>query len=170
MKLRIATGLAVAALAAIAVAGCTSPAPAPVEAPVETTTEPTQPETSAATGAAATTLMTAMSTLGEIVVDQAGMTVYQYDMDTQGAGVSTCTGVCATTWPAVTSESSGGPAVEGVTGEVSTITGVEGETQVVLNGWPLYYFSGDTAAGDTNGQGFGGIWWVLTPAGERFTG
>lgn len=168
MKLRIATGLAVAAVAALAVAGCTSPAPAPVEAPVETTM-PTETETSAATGTEATTLMTAMSTLGEIVVDQAGMTVYQYDMDTQGAGVSTCTGVCATTWPAVTS-ASGGPAVEGVTGEVSTITGAQGETQVVLNGWPLYYYSGDTAAGDTNGQGFGGIWWVLTPAGERFTG
>ena len=89
-----------------------------------------------------------------------------FDDDTQGAGASTCEGQCAANWPAVTTDSDA-PAVEGVTGEVGTITGVDGATQVTLNGWPLYYFAGDAAAGDVNGQGVGGIWWVLSPAGER---
>jgi predicted lipoprotein with Yx(FWY)xxD motif len=57
-----------------------------------------------------------------------------------------------------------------VTGEIGTITGVDGSTQVTLNGWPLYYYAGESAAGDTNGQGVGGVWWVLTPEGEKIGG
>jgi len=156
MKLRIATGLAVAA-AAIVLAGCSSPA---AEAPADTGTSV---ESDSSSG---TTLTTADTDLGEIVVDGEGMTVYMYDSDTQGSGTSTCEGQCATNWPAVTTESDE-PEVEGVTGEVGTITGVDGSTQVTLNGWPLYYYAGDSAAGDVNGQGVGDVWWVLTPAGEK---
>lgn len=111
-------------------------------------------------------LMTADSSLGSIVVDGEGMTVYMFDKDTQGADASTCEGECADNWPAVTVDSEA-PEVEGVTGEVGTITGVDGETQLTLNGWPLYYFAGDSAAGDVNGQGVNDVWWVLTPDGER---
>lgn len=111
-------------------------------------------------------LMVADSELGEIVVDAKGMTVYMFDSDTQDAGESTCEGQCATNWPAVTTD--GDPvAGEGVTGELGTITGVDGATQVTLNGWPLYYFAGDSAAGDVAGQGVNDVWWVLSPAGER---
>ena len=111
-------------------------------------------------------LMVADSSLGEIVVDAEGMTVYMFDTDTQGAGESTCEGQCATNWPAVTTE--GDPvAGDGVTGELGTITGVDGATQVTLNGWPLYYFAGDSAAGDVAGQGVNDVWWVLSPEGER---
>ena len=114
-------------------------------------------------------LTIAGSPLGEIVIDGDGMTVYMFDSDTQGSGTSTCEGECATNWSAVTSDSEE-PIVEGVTGEVGTITGVDGSTQVTLNGWPLYYFSGDAAVGDANGQGMGGVWWVLSPAGEPIRG
>jgi len=62
------------------------------------------------------------------------------------------------------------PELDGITGMVGTITGIDGEPQLTLNGWPLYYFAGDAAPGDTNGQGVGGVWWVLTPAGELITG
>lgn len=111
-------------------------------------------------------LMVSDSELGEIVVDAKGMTVYMFDSDTQDAGESTCEGQCATNWPAVTTD--GDPvAGEGVTGELGTITGVDGATQVTLNGWPLYYFAGDSAAGDVAGQGVNDVWWVLSPAGER---
>jgi predicted lipoprotein with Yx(FWY)xxD motif len=128
------------------------------------TAAPTEEE--AASNAA---LTTADSDLGEIVVDGEGMTVYMFDSDTQGSGTSTCEGQCATNWPAVTTDSDE-PVVEGVTGEVGTITGVDGSTQVTLNGWPLYYYAGDAAAGDTTGQGVGDVWWVLTPAGEKIGG
>lgn len=167
MKLRIASGLAVAALA-VALAGCSgaatdAPAGDGYGAPAETAA-PT--EDSATTGAV---LTTADSDLGEIVVDGEGMTVYMFDSDTQGGDASTCEGQCAANWPAVTTDSEE-PVVEGVTGEVSTITGVDGSTQVTLNGWPLYYFAGDAAAGDTNGQGVNDVWWALTPAGEKIAG
>ena len=39
-------------------------------------------------------------------------------------------------------------------------------TQVTYNGWPLYLFSGDSDPGDTNGQGQGGVWFVLDPTGN----
>ena len=165
MKLRIAAGLAVAALA-VALTGCTTPA---AEEPPADTGTSTEAETEAPEEMSSAVLTTADSSLGEIVVDGEGMTVYMFDSDTQGADVSVCEGECATNWPAVTTDSDS-PEVEGVTGEVGTITGVDGSTQVTLNGWPLYYFIGDEAAGDTNGQGVNDVWWVLTPAGERFAG
>lgn len=170
MKLRIASGLAVAALA-VALAGCSATAGTDSEAPAGdgygAPAETASPTEESDAGEAA--LTTADSDLGEIVVDGEGMTVYMFDSDTQGAGASTCEGQCATNWPAVTTDSEE-PVVEGVTGEVGTITGVDGSTQVTLNGWPLYYFAGDSAAGDTTGQGVGGVWWVLTPAGEKIGG
>ena len=114
-----------------------------------------------------TSLMTADTSLGTIVVDDAGMTVYEFDSDTQNSGVSSCTGACLTTWPPVNADTI--PALDGVTGAVATITATDGSTQVTLNGWPLYYFSGDAAPGDTNGQGVEDIWWVLTPDGTPIT-
>jgi len=163
MKLRMITGLAVTALA-VALAGCSSPT---ADEPAD---EGTSVETEAPdTGSTDVLLMTADSSLGEIVVDGEGMTLYMFDSDTQGGDASTCEGQCATNWPAVTTDSDD-PAVEGVTGEIGTITGVDGSTQATLNGWPLYYYAGDSAAGDTNGQGVGGLWWVLTPAGEKIGG
>jgi predicted lipoprotein with Yx(FWY)xxD motif len=166
MKLRIAGGLAAAALAVL-LAGCTAPA---AEEPAEdegTSVETEAPDTGSDYSDAL--LTTADSDLGEIVVDGEGMTVYMFDNDTQGGDASTCEGECAANWPAVTTDSDV-PAVDGVTGDVGTITGVEGETQVTLNGWPLYYFAGDSAAGDVNGQGVNGVWWVLTPDGEKVGG
>ena len=41
-----------------------------------------------------------------------------------------------------------------------------GKKQVTIDGVPLYYFSGDTKAGDTNGQGVGGIWFVVDATGK----
>jgi predicted lipoprotein with Yx(FWY)xxD motif len=165
MNLRIAAGLAVAALA-VALTGCTTPA---AEEPPADTGTSTEAETEAPDETSSAVLTTADSSLGEIVVDGEGMTVYMFDNDAQGADVSVCEGECATSWPAVTTDSDA-LEVEGVTGEVGTIEGVDGSTQVTLNGWPLYYFIGDEAAGDTNGQGVNEVWWVLTPDGERFAG
>ena len=48
----------------------------------------------------------------------------------------------------------------------------DGKQQVTYNGHPVYRFSGDQKAGDTNGQGvnvFGGSWYVLTATGNRVT-
>lgn len=171
MTSRITSAALAAGLLVVALAGCASSTPDTSPPPAGS---PAQVEPSATAGStgdpgsptAAAELMVTDSSLGEIVVDAEGMTVYMFDNDTQGSGTSSCEGQCAENWPAVTTEADA-PAVDGVTGEVGTITGVDGATQVTLNGWPLYSFAGDSVPGDLAGQGVNGVWWVLSPAGER---
>jgi predicted lipoprotein with Yx(FWY)xxD motif len=119
----------------------------------------------AASGAA---LKTASTSLGTVVVDSSGRTVYYFEKDTAGSGKSACTGGCAGLWPAV-KVSQATPAVSGVSGKVGTITRDDGTKQITLNGHPLYIYSGDAKAGDVAGQGFMGIWWVVGPNGEEMT-
>ncbi|MGH3688802.1 MAG: COG4315 family predicted lipoprotein [Microbacterium sp.] len=171
MLSRVSKTAAVAALLmTFAVAGCTSTGGSSGGTTEDTggaygqSSESSAPASGSESGSG--TLMTADSDLGAIVVDADGKTLYMFDNDTQGSGKSSCTGECLTNWPPLT-VASDAPAVKGVTGEVGTIKTADGSTQVTLNGWPLYYFAGDAAAGDVNGQGVGGIWWVLSPAGER---
>lgn len=99
-------------------------------------------------------------TLGQILTDAEGMTLYRFTNDEQGAGKSACDDSCLANWPAFTSED---PLTlpNGVDGELTQITRDDGTKQVAFNGWPLYYFAGDTAAGDTNGQGIGDVWFVI---------
>ena len=164
MKSRIAAGIAAASLGVLGLTACSSGASStnPYSAPVAATTTSAPASAPAAAGAS---LMMANSSLGSIVVDGSGKVVYQFDADTKGSGKSSCTGSCLTSWPPVHA-GAGTPKLTGVTGAVATITGTDGQPQLTLNGWPLYYFAGDAAAGDTKGQGVGGKWWVLTPAGE----
>jgi predicted lipoprotein with Yx(FWY)xxD motif len=102
------------------------------------------------------------------VVDGKGMTVYVSDKDTKGSGQSACSGDCLVKWPAVVAESDS-PAVDGVTGEVGTITRDDGTKQVTLGGMPLYLSAGDAKAGDMTGQGVGGVWWVVSADGAKVT-
>jgi predicted lipoprotein with Yx(FWY)xxD motif len=114
---------------------------------------------------AAASVKTATSSLGTIVVDAAGRTLYRFDHDTVGAATSACTGNCALTWPPDTV--TGTPsAAAGVTGVLGVITRSDGGRQLTIDGHPVYHYSGDSAAGDTNGNGIGGIWHVVsaTPA------
>lgn len=81
------------------------------------------------------------------------MTLYTFDNDVAGSGVSTCTGTCLVNWPALTVAAgdtpTGGP---GVTGTLGTITRTDnGARQVTYNGLPLYFFINDKVPGDTNG-------------------
>ena len=111
----------------------------------------------------------ASTKLGTIVVDGAGMSVYLYDLDKPNESSSACTGSCLVLWPAVTTTAAS-PTIAGVTGTVGTITGTDGATQLTLNGLPLYTFAGDKHPGDTTGQGYGGIWWVVDTTGTKVTG
>jgi len=126
------------------------------------------PEASSSAPAEEPVLAAADSDLGEIVVDGEGMTVYVFDKDTPGSGTSACTGGCLEAWPAVVADSDS-PTVEGVSGEVGTITRDDGTLQVTLEGYPLYLWQDDTAPGDTTGQGVQGVWWVVTPDGTKVT-
>ncbi|MCR6711453.1 MAG: hypothetical protein NVV57_01615 [Demequina sp.] len=173
MKTRNAATLGLILAAALTLTACSSGADdttAPATPDPYATFTPSQTPASDSTATAApaaegAALMTADSSLGTIVVDGSGMTVYMYDSDTQGSGTSTCTGGCLSAWPPVPGGSDA-PTLTGITGDVTTITGTDGNPQLALNGWPLYYYASDSAAGDTMGQGVGGVWWVLDAAGE----
>ena len=82
-----------------------------------------------------------------------GMTLYTFTKDVAGSGTSNCTGGCLTVWPALTINAGDTPTGDAtVSGTLGTITRADnGQTQVTYNGLPLYFFSKDKAAGDTNG-------------------
>ncbi len=94
------------------------------------------------------------------------MSLYLFTNDTQDSGTSTCTGECLAEWPALTTEADPAAGDGADATLLGTITRDDGSTQVTYNGWPLYYFADDTAAGDTNGQGLEGVWFLVSPAGE----
>lgn len=100
--------------------------------------------------------------LGDILVDDAGMVLYLFTPDNQGA--STCYDQCETNWPPLVGEVAAGDGVDG--GMLGTTERDDGSTQVTYNGWPLYYFANDAAAGDTNGQGVNDVWYVVDAAGD----
>jgi predicted lipoprotein with Yx(FWY)xxD motif len=122
---------------------------------------------SAPAGAASATALTASnSSLGTIVIDAKGRTVYAFDSDTAGSATSACTGGCAGLWPAVTTTSSS-PTVTGLTGAIGTAPAPGGGQQITLDGHRLYTYAGDSGSGQVNGQGFMNIWWVVSPAGQE---
>jgi predicted lipoprotein with Yx(FWY)xxD motif len=98
-----------------------------------------------------------------LVAGSNGMTLYQFAMDVAGSGTSACTGACITTWPPLTVTAGATPtAASGITGQLGTITRTDGKgTQVTYNGKPLHFYSGDTKAGDANGNYPG---WSSVPA------
>jgi len=168
MKVKLGVGIAIASIAVFGLSACsaakTSSQPAAGAAASTAPAYNAPAATTAATGTAVS-LGTATTSLGTIVVDGKGMTVYEFAKDTKGGSSSTCTGQCASNWLAVPAGTSA-PTLKGVTGTAGAIKGVDGKQQLTLNGWPLYYYVGDTAAGQTSGQGVGKIWWVLSPAGD----
>lgn len=110
----------------------------------------------AAAGSAAVTL--ADSSLGKIVVDAKGDTLYAFMKDT--SGTSACNDACAKAWPPATV--TGTPTEgAGVTGALTTVARSDGSMQLKLGSWPLYRFAGDSGPGQTNGQGTGGLWYVV---------
>lgn len=123
------------------------------------------PAPTAPSNSSTSDLKTATSSLGNIVVDGKGMSLYFYTLDTKGTTTSACTGACLEAWP-IAVASSATPKIEGVTGKVATITSPDGKLQLTLNGMPLYYFAQDTKPGDVLGQGIKGVWYLSTPAGE----
>ncbi|MED6333800.1 MAG: di-heme oxidoredictase family protein [Planctomycetota bacterium] len=88
---------------------------------------------------------------------QPGFSLYVTDADLQAPGTSTCNGGCAATWPPVLVQdglASGVP-------DLGTVQRSDGSLQATYQGRPLYFYSGDAAAGDTNGHGLAGTWWTV---------
>ena len=95
-----------------------------------------------------------------ILTNAQGMTLYYFKPDT--ATTSACTGSCAGFWPPLVFTSSGSPSsASALPGTLSVVTDANGQ-QVEYNGHMLYTYSGDTAPGQTNGEGVKGSWFVAT--------
>ena len=115
-----------------------------------------------------TRVSAASSSLGRIIVDGRGRTLYLFEKDKRGH--SACSGACAMYWPPVITH--GKPiAGQGVkTSLLGTIRRANGAQQVTYAGHPLYRYLLDTKSGQTNGEGlqdFGGGWDALSPAGKK---
>ena len=144
--------------AAPSVAAPVTPAPS-AAAPSEAASE----APSAATGGATIDLST--TALGDIIVDAGGKTVYAFQPDS--AGTPTCYDQCASTWPPLLADA-GATMTAGAGLDASKLTTVDrtdGTKQVKYGDWPLYHFGGDSAAGDTNGQGVATKWYVVDATG-----
>jgi predicted lipoprotein with Yx(FWY)xxD motif len=110
------------------------------------------------------TVAKASGTVGDLITGEDGKTLYVFTADS--ANTSTCTGECATNWPPFTIDADETvKAGDGVTGALTTFDRGDGSKQVAINGMPLYYFKNDAKAGDTNGQGLNGKWFVASPTG-----
>jgi predicted lipoprotein with Yx(FWY)xxD motif len=124
--------------------------------------------TSKAAPPAATAVVSAKSSsLGTFLVDAKGQTLYLWDAD--HGSKSTCNGECATNWPPLTTKSAPKAGAGVKASLLGTTKRADGTQEITYAGHPLYTFAGDTAPGQTTGQGsgaFGAPWWVVTPAGQ----
>ena len=115
-------------------------------------------------------VMTRSGPMGTYLTDGQGKSLYLFVADK--TSTSTCSGPCAAAWPPLLTSGApkAGPGVD--QSKLGTSPRSGGATQVTYNGHPLYLFTGDTAAGQTSGQGlnnFGALWWLVNPQGAAIT-
>lgn len=113
------------------------------------------------------TIKTASTSIGTVLVNSKGRTLYWFVKDTPTK--SNCSGTCASYWPPVigTPTAAAGTSLPDGFG---TITRSNGQKQATYDGHPLYTYAGDTSAGMTGGNGknlSGGLWWAMTPTGSK---
>lgn len=111
------------------------------------------------------TLTVVESKLGSILAAGDGHTVYLFTPDKKDKSV--CTGPCTEDWAPLAAD--GEPALgDGVDASlVKAIKRPDGSKQISYAGHPLYTFSGDAKPGDVNGQSIGGVWFAVTPDGQK---
>jgi predicted lipoprotein with Yx(FWY)xxD motif len=126
------------------------------------------PSATKAAPAGGTVVSTAKTSLGRILVNPRGRTLYLFGKDKNGK--SACSGMCATFWPPLMT--AGKPrAAAGVKASLlGTTKRANGRLQVTYNHHPLYTFVKDKQKGQTNGEGlsaFGAKWYAVSPAGAK---
>jgi predicted lipoprotein with Yx(FWY)xxD motif len=154
--------LAAPLVAVLAAAACSSATASTGSAPAA--------GSSASASATGTVITTHAGSAGAFLTDGSGRTVYLWAKD--GMNMSSCSGACAAAWPPVPATGALTAAGGAKASDLGTITRPGGTKQVTYDGHPLYYFVGDSAAGQTNGQGsdnFGAKWWLVAPSGAQIT-
>ena len=144
----------------------TTAAEATTTAAAEETTTSAAEEATTTAAAGAEGVHTADTDLGSILVDGDGFTLYLFTNDTEGT--SNCNEGCIENWPAVPGDTAIGGDLDASI--FSTVTRADGSEQLAVNGLPLYRFTPDEAPGDVNGQGVGGVWFVVGADGNMIEG
>lgn len=136
-----------------------SEAPTASQAPAATTADGSAP---AASGPFVQVVET--DEYGPILVDGECNTLYAFTNDTEGE--STCVDDCAAQWPPLlVSDESVPPLADELDPSLFSVVEHPEGPMLKVGDWPLYLFAPDTAPGDINGQGVGGVWWVVAPDG-----
>lgn len=89
----------------------------------------------------------------QVLTGANGMTLYTFDKDTKGDGKSVCNDDCAAKWPPLAADDAAK-----TEGDFTLVKRDDGSSMWAYKGWPLYYWYEDTKAGDTTGDGVGGVW------------
>src|SRR5437016_9940573 len=125
---------------------------------------------SASASTTGTVITTQAGPAGAFLTAGSGRALYLWAKD--GMNMSACSGACAAAWPPVPATGKLTAAGGAKASDLGTITRSDGTKQVTYDGHPLYYFVGDSAAGQTNGQGsdnFGAKWWLVASSGAKIT-
>jgi predicted lipoprotein with Yx(FWY)xxD motif len=106
--------------------------------------------------------------LGVVLVNSKGRTLYVFMPDKHRR--VTCTGTCASFWPPLKLKGSSKPKAGGSakTKLLGSDRNPSGGRVVTYNKWPLYTYTGDSAAGQATGQGLdssGGRWYAISASG-----
>jgi predicted lipoprotein with Yx(FWY)xxD motif len=110
------------------------------------------------------TVQARTTSLGSVLATANGHTLYLFMKD--AGGKSACSGTCAQTWPPLTASGSPTAGAGADASKLGTVARDDGTMQVTYAGSPLYLYSKDDGAGDTYGQGVGGVWFAAGPDGK----
>lgn len=164
---RVGVLTAIAGLGLLGLTACSGDNPAPR---VQVPQAQQQDELPIADGPKPNLVAAEVSSLGKVMTNQDGMTLYMFTKDTAQPSVSNCYDACAKQWKPLLVE-----------GKEITFTGVpqnmvgttkrkDGTRQITVNKWPVYTSAKDSAPGDANGQGMNSQWYAMTPEGKKAEG
>ena len=139
-----------------------------VTSAVATILAPAAPAAPVAQSSRAQKVLLRHTSLGTVLVDSSGFTLYRFSKDTGRQNTCATTSECSTTWPSLTSSGTptAGPGVK--SSLLSTITLRGGVRQVTYAGHPLYRYAAATERGETDYAGvrqFGGTWSAVSASG-----
>ena len=147
------------ATAAAKTAATAKPATTPT-AGVTATKAPAATNTPSA--AAPTVLIGQAASIGSVLTNPDGFTLYIFKNDVPNSGQSSVPAAIAPNWPPLLATGSL-VAPSGLPGVLGSFALADGSKQVMYNGMPLYTFVGDKQPGQANGQGLLGLWFAATP-------
>jgi len=120
--------------------------------------------------AKAAKVTTHMTSIGEVIAAANGHTLYTLTSDSPPTFA--CDSGCTSVWPPLLTTAAPTAGGDANAAKLGTVTRPNGDQQVTYNGHPLYAYTGDSAAGDVNGEGSyldGGYWYAVSPSGDDIT-